>query len=338
MVRVGFVGNGLRTSRLWFDALARCAGRFEAVCDADPNQAAQLAQSYGARWSFAHLAEMLAETQPQLVLVGGLDPAQRLQYLRQLLRGRASVIMIDPPTPSPATWDRLSRQARQAGRFVMLGLPYRYSPATERLQQLLGSAVLDEPVGVSLALRRQRVGFADQSGPLNVAFETVFESVDRLCNLLGPARWVAAAAAEAGGISAALRMQAGAIAGITAVEVEHTDAAGVRLELTGQDGKVAELVDDTLMRCRSGSEVLAQYTARMAGGAQPSQELGHAPLVAEAIAAVQAGRQPATTLRQLRHSLLAARAVWTSAAGARSVSLGGQKGGKTSLTPPKDHV
>jgi len=323
---------------LWFEALARCAGRFEAVCDADPDQAAQLAQSYGARWSFGQLAEMLAETQPQLVLVGGLNHTQRPQYVRQLLRRRASVIMIDPPTPSPATWDRLSRQARQTGRFVMLGLPYRYSPATERLQQLLASAVLDEPVGVSLTLRRQRVGFADQPDPLNVAFETVFESVDRLCNLLGPARWVAAAPAEAGGISAVLRMQVGASAAISAVEVEHTDAAGVRLELTGRDGKVAELLDDTSMRCRSGSELIGHYAARLAAGAQPCQELGYAPLVAEAIAAVQAGRQPAATLTQLRHSLLAARAVSISAAGARSVSLGGQKGRKISLTPPKKQL
>jgi predicted dehydrogenase len=326
MIRVAFAGNSLRTPKMWLEALARCPGRFEAICDTEEDRATEAAQLFGARWSFASLREMLAETQPDVVVLAGVEVAERARHVREVLRGRCHVVAVDPPARDVGAWDRLSKQAANAKRFVMLGAAYHFSPANERLRELLDSAVLGGASQLSMVLRRWTLGGSEGPGGPLMGFETVFEVADRVCGLLGPAKWVATTPMGTGGVSAVLHLQNGASAAISAAEVAETGSVGVRICLIGKDGGMAELVDDVRMEWQSADAASGQYAPRMAAGAQPDWELGYQRLLAAAVEAAEAGTQPPATLEQLRHSLVVCRALVTSSRGGRAVSIGVGKG------------
>jgi len=316
-VRVAFVGNALATSPLWFEGLHSCRARFEAICDDDADRAAQTAERYAVRWSFGHLGEMLTETEPELLIVGAGNADQRVHRIREALRRGASVIVTSLPTGDLRSWDRLAAGAKRAGKFVMPGLPHRFSPAAEMAAKVLARGVLGEPVSSTVMLRRWQATSAEPGDDL----DTPFDALDRVCHFLGPVRWLAVGTGSDGAVSAALRLAGGAVASVSAQPAPGVWAAASRLEMVGSTGGLLELVDDCRMRCVTGDGRVEQYEASWPAGARPSCELGYEGLLTEALSAVRTRRSPAAGLHEVRNSLVATRALTASAAKGRGIAI-----------------
>jgi len=318
-VRVAFVGNALATSPMWFEGLLGCGARLEAVCDGDPERAAQTAERYAVRWSFGHLGEMLAETEPELLVVGAGHADQRIHRVREALRRGANVVVTAPPTPDLRGWDRLVLSAKQARKFVMLGLPHRFSPAAERAAKVLAAGVLGEPLSIAVTLRRWQAPGAASTNQAGDDLDMAFDALDRVCHFLGPVRWVAASAGQEGAISAALRVTGGAVGSLSAQAAPGVWAVASRVEMVGSTGGLLELVDDCRLRYVTGDGCAEEHVACWSAGARPSYELGYEGVLTEALAALRAARSPAASLHGVRDSLAATRALTASAAKGRGV-------------------
>jgi len=260
---------------------------------------------------------MLAETEPELVIVGAGNADQRVYRIREALRRGAGVIVTSLPTRDLRSWDRLAVGAKRAGKFVMPGLPHRFSPAAEMAAKVLARGVLGEPVSITVTLRRWQATSAEPGDDL----DTPFDALDRVCHLLGSVRWLAVGMGQNGAISAALRLTGGAVGSVSAQPAPGVWAVSSRLELVGSTGGLLELVDDCQMRCVTGDGHVEQYVAGWPAGARPSYELGYEGLLAEALSAVRTARSPAAGLHELRDSLIATRALTASAAKGRGIAI-----------------
>ena len=302
MVRVAWVGNGLRASRLWLEALAGAGGRFEAVCDSDGDRAGKLAGRYGVRWAFTDCDQMFREVQPDLTVVAGVDIVRRQDVVKQALKARSNVVVDGPVAQEAGTWSRLSRAADRVGRFVMVGMPHRFAPAAERLDRMIASRTVDGPVGGSVTVHRL---FVDPSD----AFDGVFEAVDRVWRWFGPIGWVGATPNGYGGYAGALMMDGVGAVSLWVGPVQGSWGIGSRLELVTRTGIHLVLKDDSRLVWRSEQGQAGDVALRPGSGVDLSVELGYRSLMAEAIGAVSGSRRPAGSMEVLAGVLAAARAV-----------------------------
>ena len=246
--------------------------------------------------------------------------------MREALRRGANVVVTSLPTRDLRAWDRLALGAKRAGKFVMLGLPHRFSPAAELAAKVLARGVLGEPLSITMTLRRWQAGGVASGDQQGYDLDTAFYALDRVCHFLGPVRWVAASAGRDGAISAALRLTGAAIGSVSAQPAPGVWAAASRLEMVGSTGGLLELVDDCQMRCVTGDGHIEQYVAGWPAGARPSYELGYEGLLTEALSAVRTARSPAAGLHEVRDSLVATRALTASAAKGRGIAIRSAKG------------
>lgn len=110
---------------------------------------------------FTSLDEALAATDAEAVLVTASLPGHAPASSAALAAGK-HVLMEKPFAPSVADARSLAKQAREAGRLLMISQNYRYFPAPQRVAQIVSSGELGRLGVVHLDFRRGNVGYDER--------------------------------------------------------------------------------------------------------------------------------------------------------------------------------
>lgn len=292
--------------------------RFEAICDADGLVAETAARTYGARWPFDDLEQMLGEAEPDAVIIAA--PAEiRPDWTKTCLKHRTAVLVLGAPGTNHAECRSVAKLARRVNRQVMIGLPQRFSPAAVRARRLLESGKIGRVASVDVTMTWPRDPGRHDPSDLPLPFDLAFDAADRLrwCNVEPERIW--AVARPYGHVAAMVLASDGVVATLGLHYAGTPKSAGSHIEVRSEDGGVLLISDDVNMTCTVGSQLVHQHTPRLGAGDDPRIECGHAGMVAEFVAALRDQQGVPFGLPSATRSVLLAAAVFQAARSGRPV-------------------
>lgn len=257
-LRCAFVGAGGHSFRNLYPALQYAPVELAAVCDLRRDRAETYARMFGAASAYGDPAEMLERERPEAVfVVTGYDPdtgrVQATDLALACLRAGAHVWMEKPPAASLAEVEELRRTAREAGRFVAVGTKKLFTPALEKVEQLIGSEEFGPVSSISVRYpqalpppdRRDLLTLPDAGaeeiwhGTMRSFLDHVYHPAAILVHLLGPVQRFAYEWEPASGSSvASLRFPSGAVGTLHLAAGIAASSPHERVEVVGRDANV----------------------------------------------------------------------------------------------------
>lgn len=257
-IRCAFVGAGGHSYRNVYPAFQYAPVELVAVCDLRRDRAETYARLFGAASHYADPAEMLERERPEAVfLVTGYDPdtgrVQATDLALECLRAGAHVWMEKPAAASVAEVEALRRASRDAGRFVVVGTKKVFTPAFEKVEQLVAGDEFGPVTSISLRYpqalpppeRRGLLTLPGASeeevwhGTMRSFLDHVYHPAAVLTQLLGPVeRFAYEWEPETGSSVAALRFASGAVGTLHLAAGIAISSPLERLEVVGRDANV----------------------------------------------------------------------------------------------------
>ncbi|MBU6498569.1 MAG: Gfo/Idh/MocA family oxidoreductase [Rhodospirillales bacterium] len=128
MIRIGWIGCGTHAAEMLLPQLVRLDVRLAAVCDANPQRLAAVADRYGVTARYTNAEALIAH--PGLDAIGmAVGPALHASAGQAALARGLAVFMEKPPAPTAQAAQALAEAARRAGRPCVVGFMKRYSSA-----------------------------------------------------------------------------------------------------------------------------------------------------------------------------------------------------------------
>lgn len=141
-IRCAFIGAGEHAFRNVYPALQYAPVDLRAVCDVRADRAAEYARMFGAAASYSDHHELLTRERPDAVfIVTSYDNVtgrvQATDIALDCLRAGAHVWMEKPTAASVREIEELAEASARTGRFVMTGLKKIFTPAMEKVKELI---------------------------------------------------------------------------------------------------------------------------------------------------------------------------------------------------------
>ena len=142
-VAVAVVGAGYWGPHLVRNALQSPRTRLIAVCDVDLERASRLAGSFSGVDAIDDLGQLLDDPDVEAIVVA-TPPATHLEVAMAAIEARKHVLVEKPLAASYAEGRALVNAAEEQGVVLMCDHTYCYTPAVQRIRELVNSAVLGE--------------------------------------------------------------------------------------------------------------------------------------------------------------------------------------------------
>lgn len=145
-VRLAVIGAGVIGKR-HIAAIADCSDA-KLVAVADPDEATErVAEENGAAW-FGDCEDMLAAIGPDGAVVA-TPTEHHMEPVLSALKAGAHVLIEKPIAATAQEAERIEREARDAGRHVLVGHHRRYYPLVEKARELVSGGAIGQLVAVS---------------------------------------------------------------------------------------------------------------------------------------------------------------------------------------------
>lgn len=152
--RVAIIGAGFITRIGHLPGYRAANANVVAICDLLPERAQPLADQYGVPTVYSDWRAMLAAEQPDVVSVCLPNVLHREPTLAALAQG-AHVVCEKPLATSVAEAEEMFAAARRAGRVLITGQNYRFTPAAKVIKAAVEAGDLGEIYfGEAIAMRR----------------------------------------------------------------------------------------------------------------------------------------------------------------------------------------
>jgi len=147
VIRIGWIGCGTHAGEMLLPQLVRHDVRLAALCDANPERLALIADRYGVIARHTDAEAMIEEK--KLDAIGmAVGPAQHFQFARHALQRGLPVFLEKPPAPTAAEAEQLAATAARAGKPCIVGFMKRYSTAN----RIAGNILRGQNFGVRASL------------------------------------------------------------------------------------------------------------------------------------------------------------------------------------------
>jgi len=147
MLKVALVGCGKIADAHVEEILKQDGARLVGVCDSEPLMAEQLAVRYGAGKPYGDFQEMLAAESPDAVHIT-TPPQAHLALATEALEAGCHVFVEKPLALDYRSAKTLVQRAEAAGKILTVGYIYEFDPPARRMQALVRSGAIGEPVHV----------------------------------------------------------------------------------------------------------------------------------------------------------------------------------------------
>jgi predicted dehydrogenase len=244
-LRCAFIGAGDHAYRNVYPTFQYAPVDLVAVCDLRAGRAAAYARQFGAERSYADHREMLERERPDAVFIVTRyhddGRVQATDLALDCLRAGAHVWMEKPAAASVAEIDALQRASDESGRFVLVGLKKIFTPAIDKVAQLMASEEFGPVSSVSvrypqaLPAPERRDDLVAMQGFL----DHIYHPAAILVRLLGPVQRFSYEWEPATGSSvASLRFGGGEIGSLHLAAGIAESAPLERVEVVGRDANV----------------------------------------------------------------------------------------------------
>lgn len=244
-IPIAFIGAGGHSYRNVYPSFQYAPVDLRAICDIDQSRAEHYARMFGAQQTYRDHREMLEREKPTAVfIVTSYDEDGRVQatdLALDCLEAGAHVWMEKPTAASVAEIHRLEEAAATADRFVMTGLKKIFTPAMEKLKQIISSA---EFGGVSSVFVRYPQSLPaperrDHLPAMQGFLDHIYHPAAILHYLMGPiSRFSYEWEPNAGGSVAALRFASGAVGTLQLAAGAAVTSPLERVEVVGRGANV----------------------------------------------------------------------------------------------------
>ena len=137
-VRIGWIGCGKHAEEMLLPQLTRLPAALAALCDADPERLAVVADRYGVTARYQDAAELLGH--PGLGAVGmAVGPAVHARFGAAALERGLPVFIEKPPAATASEAQVLANVAARTGRPCVVGFMKRYSTANRIAGNILSA-------------------------------------------------------------------------------------------------------------------------------------------------------------------------------------------------------
>ena len=155
-LKIGIIGAGLNSDYHINFSRAYQGAQIVAIADSDPSRAQAAAAKYGIPRACASVAELLAETNVQLVHVV-TPPTTHFPIVREAIAAGRHVLVEKPLAPTVAEGRRLVDAARERNLVLMCDHTYCYTPVVQHIRRLahggdLGDLQYLDSVRINLGL------------------------------------------------------------------------------------------------------------------------------------------------------------------------------------------
>ena len=142
-IRAGFIGCGGHSYRNVFPTFQYAPVELIAVCDLDPERAANAARMFGAQMFYTNYRKMLASERLDAVfVVTDYDSEGKPQYPEiaiDAMNAGCCAWIEKPPASSAAEIRRMMAVEKKTGKFVMVGFKKMFFPAIQELKRIIGT-------------------------------------------------------------------------------------------------------------------------------------------------------------------------------------------------------
>ncbi|GAA1749024.1 Gfo/Idh/MocA family oxidoreductase [Nonomuraea bangladeshensis] len=326
--RAAIVGTG-GIAHAHAQAIAATGGRIElaAVADVDLGRAKEFAGRWNAPQAFSSLAELLRDTQVDLIHLCTPPKLHASQALACLEAG-VTALVEKPPTLSLAEIDTLIEAERRTGARVATVLQHRFGAGAERLRRLHQAGDLGRPLLATCATQWYR-DEAYYAVPWRGTWESEgggptmghgIHQFDLLLSVLGPWREVTAVAArqvhavDTEDVSMALvTFENGAVATVVNSVVSPRQTSELRFDYERATVEVEHLYgytdEDWTVTPAPGHDAVAEMWARDRSTVPSS----HDGWLAAVLDALDQGQAPPATTADVRRTMEFIAALYTSA-------------------------
>ncbi|MFD1718693.1 Gfo/Idh/MocA family protein [Georgenia deserti] len=244
-LRCAFIGAGGHSYRNVYPSFQYAPVDLVAVCDTDGDRARDYARTFGAGRAHNDHREMLRAESPDAVFIvtGYTDDGdvQATALAEDALRAGAHVWMEKPTASNHPALDRLEAVAQETGRFVMTGLKKVFTPAMDKVTEILARPEFGEPSSISVRYpqslppmaersdRRRMVGFLDHIYHPAAVLHHLMGPVERLSYEWEP---------RTGGSVTSLRFASGAVGTLHLTAGSAATSPLERVEVVGEGANV----------------------------------------------------------------------------------------------------
>lgn len=337
-MKFGIIGSGMIARQHARAITAMSGSSLHAVCNHRPEGAQKLAAEFGV--AATDLAGLLADPEVEIVTVCTPSGAHFEPAMAALKAGK-HVICEKPLEVTTARIDELMATAAATGKTLAGVLNRRFTPAMDAFKQAVTAGRFGRLTSASCYVKwfRDQAYYdsADWRGTWaldggGVLMNQAIHAIDALIHLAGPVAWVQADTAclahdgiEVEDIGVALVGFANGARGVIEGATCTWSRAGhpVRIQLAGTEGSVF-LADEAFevwdFKDEQPTDAAIRATLMPTGGGglganDPAaiRFQQHQRNFEEIVAAIHAGREPATSARETRKAVAVIQAIYTSA-------------------------
>lgn len=191
-VTVGVVGAGQQATANLIPALLQLPHvRVAAVCDAYPDRARAVADSFSVPGSYRSVADLLDAVEPTALVVA-CPPLAHEQIARQAIAAGVPVFVEKPPAATAAGLRALVELAASRQVVTGVGMNFRYADAYGRIKALLSRPECGTPVSIAIRhlASKPRAPMWSLSLFRSFLLAQAIHPLDLLLDLGGPVRQV----------------------------------------------------------------------------------------------------------------------------------------------------
>jgi predicted dehydrogenase len=244
-IRCVYIGAGGHSYRNVYPALQYAPVDLLAVCDLDRSRAEHCARLFGASNVYTDHREMLEREQPAAVfIVTAYDEDGRVQatdLAMDCLEAGVHVWMEKPTAASVAEIKTLEQASRASERFVMTGLKKIFTPAMEKVKELIATEEFGTPSSISVRYPQSLPAPEDRHNLKAMLgfLDHIYHPAAILHYLMGPiTRFSHEWDSRSGASTAALRFDSGAIGNLHLAAGAAATSPLERVEVVGKGANV----------------------------------------------------------------------------------------------------
>ena len=320
-LRLGIIGAGALSSKRIYPCLHYLPVQLAAVCDMDESKAQQNARKFGGQAVYTDHRKMLAEADLDGVIVC-VGPEVHHTLAIDIMEYGLPVYTEKPPAVTAAAARTVLETSQRTGRICMTGFKKRFAPAYQKAHQAIHSADFGTPSLLSIDYCSGHYSNEPGNPRREFLLDFCVHIIDLSRFLFGEVSEVFARTQNHTSYAVNLLFDNGAV-GTLALSC-HRDwrVSTEKVELTGAPGQFISLNNSIKIVRHAGATIADWHDPSFStAGGDSLIETGFERELEEFVAAVQAQRQPESSIASSYRTMLLYEAIRLSSNEQRNVAI-----------------
>lgn len=273
-----------------------------ANCARHPERAQAVAGAYGIAHTYTDYRRMVAEQQPDGVLVC-VAPNFHATVAVELMELGCHVYTEKPPAETAGAARAVLDTKRRTGKICMTAFKKRFAPAYTKTRDIIRSTAFGEPAVLSMLRTWGNYGLRDDPRGLYI-LDSGIHAIDLTSFLFGEVITVSAMLRPQATYAITLRFANGAVGTLTLTDRMSTRRPWEQLTVIGSQAVCIQVDNSVEMIAFHGDIPFAAHKPEFGAGTSDGQiEMGFAPGLQAFVNALRSGQEPESSIASAVHTM-----------------------------------